>query len=202
MKYTLFFVLILSFWVPLFTQAQYFGEEYWHQGRVELSDGAVHEGQVKYSLKDNIVQFKGEGLVRNYTISELEYFQFHDKMMSLVRHFYVLEYERRKLIFELIYNGRVGLLNREQLIVRYANFGGRFGMATPVTEVQDDYFLLLPSLKIKSLPSSRRAFVDELPDYQNRIDLFIREENIRMRRLEDVVAVLQYYNQLATGQID
>ncbi|MEM6299871.1 MAG: hypothetical protein AAF740_14380, partial [Bacteroidota bacterium] len=107
MKHT-FFILLITFLTPFFAQAQYFAEEYWHDGRVELADGSVQEGRVKYSLKDNIVQFKGEGLVRNYNISELEYFQFYDENMSLVRHFYVLEYERRKLIFELIYNGRVG----------------------------------------------------------------------------------------------
>lgn len=197
-KFLTWFSLFVG--LSLTASAQYFAEEHWHQGRVELNSGEVYEGRLRYELDENLVQFKGEGLVRNFNPTQVEYFQFYDEVNEKVRHFYTLKYERRPQFFELVYNGEIALLNREQLVVRYFNGINRFAMGPgfqTVSEIQDNFYLLFPNLEVRQLPTSRRAFIDELPAYHNKMDLFMKEQKIRLRQPEELIRALDYYDRIA-----
>lgn len=176
---------------------QYFAEEHWHEGRVELTDGQVHRGQLRYQLQENMVQFKSEELVRNFNSAQVEYFQFYDEAQDSIRHFYALEYDQRMQFFELILNGTLTLLNRQELIIRYLNGFGRFGTTMQtISEVNNNFFILFPDSDVRKLPTSKRAFVDELPRYRNQTDDFIRRYRIRLRQTEDLLRTVYFYNRL------
>ncbi|MGF1533992.1 MAG: hypothetical protein ACFCUI_09825 [Bernardetiaceae bacterium] len=191
------FLVSVSTLLPHRLWAQYFAEEHWHEGRVELKDGYKHSGQLRYSLQENLIQFKGENLIRNFNPTDVEYFQFYDEHREQVRHFYALVFEEKPIFFELLFNGAISLLNREKLVVRYMNsFGwGAMGINT-VSELHDQLFLLLPGLVIQPVPNTRRELVDLLPAHQNEIDAYIRDHRIRLRQIGDIVMVLRYYNEI------
>lgn len=179
------------------TQGQYFAEAHWHKGRVELEDGKIHQGQLRYQLQENIVQFKSDDLVRSFNALQVEYFQFYDEAQDSVRHFYALEYDQQMQFFELLLNGALTLLNRQELTVRYVSGFGRFGTAMQtLSEVSNNFFLLSPKNGVQQLPTSRRAFVDELPQHRNQLDDFMQRNRIRLRQTADILHTLRFYNQL------
>jgi hypothetical protein len=88
-------------------------------------DGDTIRGQLKYDLQNNAVQVNTRNVMQTYSARKIHYFEIFDETIDSYRHFYALPYSVQAnyevpLIFEVLYEGQLSLLCREEVVTEAA----------------------------------------------------------------------------------
>ncbi|MDA1269430.1 MAG: hypothetical protein O2829_10150, partial [Bacteroidetes bacterium] len=97
-----------------------FPSQIWHKGTLNLADGSLVKGLVKYDLENNLVQLQEETII-TFSASNVSSFDIFDEIYGGIRKFYSLpfalngEYET-PIFFEVLTQGEhIALLCREYI---------------------------------------------------------------------------------------
>jgi hypothetical protein len=109
-------VLLLIGYTTL--SAQEFASDYWHTGKVVLDSGDTLKGNLKYDLKNDILQVQLEKKLESYTARKVLFFEIFDETVKKYRAFYSLPYStagqyKAPVFFELLAEGKLTVLCRE-----------------------------------------------------------------------------------------
>ena len=173
----------------------------WHKGNIHLADETVVNGEIRYCLDHDIVMLKNEAQTLTLSPVKVEYFVIFDNSLNETRSFYTLPYKGlngyiRKKFFELLYHGKISLLNREEkmMIANHQNFNN---LSDPTEWVLvDKYYVLDEYGEVTYFSGNTKDLLNHMQRHANAILTFIDDHQLDTSRREDLIAVLQYYNTL------
>lgn len=194
-------------------RAQYqFPGDMWHAGSVTLTDGTKLEGNLKYDLPIDALQIIVEEKTLTYPANKIRQFKFFQEDIELNRVFYSMPYVtetgyRRPKLFEVLFNGRTGLLTRESIAVStrrmddpYFRGGYRYnplrGRSVQVRYLDYKFYLISSDGKIVLLGDSKKDVIAAFKKNHSDLRKYIKSNKLKIGVVEDMTDLVKYYNEL------
>lgn len=189
--------------VPLCSYSQEFPFQVWHEGKIVLMNNDTLSGQVKYNVEGNVVQYEKNQQVRAFSSQKVLYFEIFDNIFESFRYFYSLPYYvqpnyRTPILFEVLYEGPLTLLAREYTVeetVQHYGYYYRNHYSTR-TRLAFDYFFLDQTGNIHKYSLKKNDLFEVMRKREDEMKKFIKKNNLRYDRREDLVRAVAYYNAL------
>ena len=195
--------LFLLFGFGVFSSfAQRFSSEMWHQGLVVTADRDTIRGSVKYDMVTNTVLVSRNNVVQTYNSLKLFYVEIYDQLMDNYRQFYAVPYEFKHdyevpVLFELLYEGPLSLLAREQIITQTTSANTAYYGAPIVQEVLDrTYYFLDTQGKIDFFTGRKVDLLTIMREHDDDVKRFIKSNKLRTDDLGDLIRITAFYNSL------
>lgn len=207
-KRYLFFIFLLL--APVFfTSAQDFPSEIWHNGVLVTVDGDTVKGEIKYDLQSDAVQINNRRTIQTFSARKIHYFEIFDETIDSYRHFYALPYRVQAnyevpLLFEVLYEGHLSLLCREEVVTEtapaynsypYSYYGGS-PMNQTRARLKYQYYFVDERNGIKNYNLKKSELYSFFKQHQQEIKKYIKKNNLKHDRMRDLVRVTAYYNAL------
>ncbi|WP_439484002.1 hypothetical protein [Cyclobacterium plantarum] len=208
------FILSCLFMLVTVAGAQEFPSQIWHDGKVYLSSGEVHEGKVKYDLEANIVQVQSN-TVETFSSASISHFEIFDEIYGGIRIFYSLPYAlnsdyKTPIFFELLTEGQeITLLCREFITVDNRNFNtmgmrgmymnpmwGMPMMGRGFNRLDFDFYFLQDQKIYKYSQKKRELLNDFMDDKSSEMKLYMRKNRLSHDKRGDLLRITAYYNQI------
>jgi hypothetical protein len=186
----------------LAVQAQEWPFELWHDGKIVLVSGDTLKGLVKYDLQQDLVQFNAQrgNVVEVYTARKVLFFEIFDTTIDQYRNFFSLPYNattgyRTPVLFELLAEGKMTLLSRENLEYRTYSSPYYFGSYSRQVLVYK-FYLLEENGKINEFIGKKSELLQLMGRKAEEVENFIRQNKLKIEEREDFTKVVTYYNSL------
>ncbi len=200
--FTLLFVLC---WSLSYLQAQdQFPSELWHDGKVVLLSGEELSGKIKYNLEGDLIQVLNNNLISTFSSRKIVYFEIYDETVNRYREFYALPYQVNPnynvpRLFEVLYENTITLLCRETLVQetvpQYSYYYSSSRYYTRL-KLEYEYYFLDGNGEIALYTQKKDELYDILTRDKNKLEEFIKKNNLRYDRQRDLVRITAYYNSL------
>lgn len=184
-------------------KAQKFSSEVWHNGEVILLEGDTLSGRVKYNMESQTLQFSGNGeTIQTFSPRKLISFDIYDEIIGAYRIFYILPYEANgyyttPYIFEVLFTGeRISLLRTESVETVVRNTPYIYGGSYSSIELVYTYYFLKPGGEIREFSGKRSDIYRVMADRSGEIRAYIKDNNLDVDRLRDLMNVCSFYNSL------
>ena len=110
------------------SHAQNFPSEIWHDGFTVLIEGDTLKGKIKYDFVNDLIQIDRRGTLQTYSARKILYFKIRDEMAKNDRIIYSLPYSVHSdyevpILFEILYEGKLTLLSREEIVTKETDYG-------------------------------------------------------------------------------
>ncbi|MGC4022621.1 MAG: hypothetical protein QM734_12075 [Cyclobacteriaceae bacterium] len=191
------FVLV----VPLFSFAQTFPFDVFHEGKVVLENGDTIRGEVKYSLQD-LLQVKHNNRLESFTARKVVFFEVFDQAYKRYRQFYSLPYSptggyKSPVFFELLAEGKITTLTREKIEYRtntspYYSYGGY--SSRPVLVYI--YYLLKENGNIEDFRGNKSDWYELFGNRENEMHDYVKDNKLDFDKKYELKQILDYYNSL------
>lgn len=183
---------------PLFSRAQVWPFELWHEGKIVLTSGDTLKGMVKYDLQQDLVQY----IVNNseaevFTARKVIFFEIFDTSVRQYRRFFALPYAsspgyETPVFFELLEDGKMTLLARE--FVEYRSTGSMYVRGLLV--LSHKFFLMPDDGKIIAFTGKKNQLLNMMGKQGDQVDKFMKTNRLRVEYKEDFTRIVDYYNSL------
>ena len=203
--FCIFYLLFFLFSHQIY--GQNFSKEYWHKGEAYLFNEESVNGSIRYDLdQNNITVRTSDNKLRSYNASQVEQFWIQDELQKRVRYFYALpqvvkDDYRVLYFFELLIEGKITLLCRENFVVKQAGYyspymwGGWVNGGSYIVQ-EDDYFLLDKEGNVVDVEETREAIMDLFGEKKEVMELYLLDHNNKLRNREDLLKTIRYYNEV------
>lgn len=183
--------------------AQEFPFQAWHEGKIVLMNGDTLTGLVKYNVDGNVVQFDNKRQVKAFSSQKVLFFEIFDQIFETYRQFYALPYYvqanyKTPILFEVLHEGTLTLLAREYVVeesVPVYSYYSRHHYSTR-SRLAFDYFFLDREGNIEKYNLKKNDLYDTLKTKEEEIKKFMKKNNLKYDRREDLVRIVAYYNAL------
>ncbi|MCS7003984.1 MAG: hypothetical protein NZM38_01510 [Cytophagales bacterium] len=195
--------LVISFFS---LYAQEFSMTKWHsEGIIDLISGETLYGTLKYDLENNQLFLVNDSLNKTFSPRNATAFQFRDAITGKTRFFFSLEFKNsngqiEKMFFELLFDGKaLSLLSRERILERIEVINNPFFPATRSYRVyflQYDFYVMNQYAEIFYCGNLLNDLLKVLPKQKQEIKNYIKHYKLNTTVPEDMIKIVQYYNQL------
>lgn len=174
----------------------------WTAGRVILRDNTITEiHDINYNTYEDKIIFRDGDVMKAYDPTQVRGFQFVDEAGNKTQEFITGISDRQYNIdpydlMRVIYNGDTKFLARHETI--FVRNSGRDIVTNQRYSEYDEtksYFILKNGKLTKTRLRKRNLFRD-IGDHRQALNDFIKSSDLRMRSEEDVVTLLNYYDQI------
>lgn len=215
MRFALY-ILVFSL-VGTLLQAQEFPSKVFHRGEALMFDGSLKKGMIKYDLEADAILLQDSTKEGIETISaiNLKAFRLLPTQNKPSRLFYVLPFQNetgynRPKIFEVLLEDKFSLVAREYIVVRSRPVNSSFVRMSRFDpfyspHLDDMYrqaylsyylYLVSPEGKVVELGSKKKDILSVFDGYYNELNSYVKDENLKMGSLDDVLQLIKYYNEL------
>ena len=207
MRKSLLFFFLIHLSVIGFTQD--FPSELWHKGKLVLLSEDTIIGKIKYDLKNDLVQVNVRNALQTYSSRKILYFEIFDETIESYRHFYALPYNVQQnykvpLLFEVLYEGELSLLCREEIVTEsvpqynsypYSTYGNS-PYNSSRTKLSYKYYFFDQRGGIQDYNLKKSELYSFFKKHQQQVKQYIKKNNLKHDRMRDLVRVTAYYNAL------
>ncbi|WP_277479163.1 hypothetical protein [Catalinimonas alkaloidigena] len=174
----------------------------WNWGKILLKEGNVLEGEIQHDLDQNVVLLKKEGVVKAFSVYNVNYFKVIDEDRGMIRNFYSMPYEQngheRLMFFELVFEDGFVLFSRESKVAK------KHAQLKKVPYVQDgtydsslvkvsNYYLFMPDGTFQAIHTDFSSIVDSLSlnkEEKKEMRQFILQNDLDLNDRSDFIKVL------------
>lgn len=190
-----FFLLALLL-VSGLSQAQRFSGD-WSAGQVEFRSGTWQMGHLRYNADLRLLELAANGLVQTLPAQKVASFSFYDADENRYRTFVTRPFSPRRGLalptyFELVVDGRVQLLAREQA-QRSALLRHIIGRGS------NEYFLAYPEGDIVPYHGRLDQLYYLLDDHRPEVEFFVNRVNWYKHEDKPIAELVRFYNSLPAG---
>ncbi|MCG8311006.1 MAG: hypothetical protein MI975_26705 [Cytophagales bacterium] len=203
-------LLFLLLQIGSLVHSQDFPSELWHTGKLVLLTEDTIIGKIKYDLQNDAVQINVRNVLQTYSARKILYFEIFDETIDSYRHFYALPYQVQRnyeipLIFEVLYEGHLSLLVREEIVTesvpQYNNYPYHYYGNTPYSNqrrarLNYKYYFLDERGGIQNYNMKKSELLTFFKSHQQQVKQYIKKNNLKHDRMRDLVRVTAYYNAL------
>lgn len=212
-------VLFLAITSALQVEAQEFPSQQWHPGAVHLTNDTYVTGQIKYDLEHDAVQVQVLGKTKTYSSQQVASFKIRPKRQKSSRHFFTLPYVNKTgykspRFFEVVVEGKATLLAREYTTTVSARNNTlrqnrRIGLNDPSNRNLGGYtrtvlahrlYIVNLDGKIHELTGRKKDLFYVLEGHNDDLKKFIKDERIRIDKVNDMARLVGHYNAISTEQ--
>lgn len=183
--------------------AQRFSSEIFHEGFLVTSQKDTLKGDLRYDLETNVLTLVKAGKTMSFSSQKIFYFEIFDKIVKNYRQFYSIPYNvnfdyKIPVFFEVVYEGKLSLLRREQIVVRSVNTSSVYwgGGNVRQTVIEYSYFFLDDRGKITFFTGKKKDLYRFMSKKQNEVRQFIKENRLETDRSSDLVRITAFYNSI------
>jgi hypothetical protein len=192
--------IIIFLFAISFSYAQQFPSELWHDGKIVLESNDTIKGQIKYDLQNDLLQIKEKNRMESFAARKILFFEIFDATVKRYRQFYALPYSpnntyKTPVFFELLCEGKITLLCRENLEYRSVNSNYYYGSYSRLVLV-NKYFLLQTNGNIESFEGSKGDWLTLMETRQVEMKDFIKKNRLEFSEKYELVRIIDYYNSL------
>ena len=183
----------------------------WHQGEIVLTTGEKLQGEVNYT--DELVQCNTNNLIKAFSTSQINYFQFFDPIINVYRTFVPVDFSvaegvKRPAFYELVSEGTITLLRKEKYAYQLANDPYKERDLAYETQrlerfqhdvhmrVQDFEYFYVYNGKFHPLHNFRKEVSPIMVVHETEISRFIEQNSLNPKEAESQVRIIEFYNQL------
>lgn len=204
--------IIVLFFVHLTItgQSQDFPSEMWHNGKLVLLSQDTIIGKIKYDLKNDIIQINIKNALQTYSARKIFYFEIFDETIDSYRHFYSLPYNvqpnyKVPLLFEVLYEGQLSLLCREEVVTEsapqynsypYSSYYGNNSYNQTRTRLSYKYYFFDERGGIQDYNMKKNELLTFFKKHQQQVKQYIKKNNLKPDKMSDLVRLTAYYNAL------
>lgn len=188
--FLLSFILLSGFHL---SQAQRAGSD-WSAGQVTFGSGAWQTGFLRYNADMGLLELKSNGMVQTLPAQKVASFSFFDAADGKYRTFVTRPFGQRRGVelptyFELVVDGRVQLLAREQ--VQRSTLLRRL-----VGRGSNAYFLAYPEGDLVPYRGRLDQLYYLLDDHRPEVEFFVNRVNWYKREEKPIAELVRFYNSL------
>ncbi|MEM6642308.1 MAG: hypothetical protein AAF616_04960 [Bacteroidota bacterium] len=183
--------------------SQRFSSEVFHEGFLVTVAKDTLKGNLKYDLEANILTIVGSGKTISFSSHKVFYFEIFDKILNNYRQFYSIPYTvnfdyKIPVFFEVVYEGKLSLLRREQIVMRSVNTTSAYwgGGNVRQTVLEYSYFFLDSKGSITFFNGKKKDLIRFMSKKQNEVKEFIKENRLETDRSSDLVRITAFYNSI------
>ena len=198
------FVILAGIFLSPNGYSQEYPSEMVHEGKVVLLSEETIEGKIKYDLENDIIQVVVNGSVQTYSARKILYFTIYDESVDMFRTFYSIPYEvqpnyKIPILFEVLYEGTLSLLAREQIVTetvpQYSN-SYRSTINMTRTRLSYEYFFLDKKGDFSRYNLKKYELFDVMKRKEPQIKQYIKKNKLKHDSRRDLVRIVAYYNAL------
>ncbi len=198
-NFAIFIVLLIS--VKSFGQT--FSAEIYHKGFLVTSDQDTVRGDMKYDLETNILLLIKNGKTKSYSSHKVFYFEIYDELQKNYRQFYSIPYNvsyeyKIPIFFELVYEGKLSLLQREAIVQQTSNSSSAYwgGGTVTRTVIIYDYYFLDNEGNIQFFSGKKRDLFIILTKKQTELKRYIKDNKLDTDDIRDLIRITSFYNSI------
>ena len=196
-------LVIILFTLSAVALGQRFSSEVFHKGFLVTSQKDTLQGSIKYDLEANVLTVVGKGKTKSFSSQKVFYFEIFDEILENYRQFYSIPYNvnfdyKIPVFFEVVYEGKLSLLRREQIVVRSVNNTNAYwgGGSVRQTVIEYSYFFLDDKGKITFFNGKKKDLFRFMSKKQTEVKQFIKENRLETDRSSDLVRITAFYNSI------
>jgi len=183
--------------------SQRFSSEVFHEGFLVTTQKDTLKGNLKYDLEANVLTIFGGGKTISFSSHKVFYFEIFDHILNNYRQFYSIPFNvnfdyKIPVFFEVIYEGKLSLLRREQIVVRAVNATSAYwgGGNIRQTVIEYSYYFLDDKGKINFFSGRKKDLFRFMAKKQTEVKQFIKENRLETDRSSDLVRITAFYNSI------
>lgn len=185
--------------------AQQFPSELWYDGRVVLMEDDTVKGKIKYDFEMDMVQVTSANTVKTFSARKILYFEIYDSNTGSYRRFYSLPYKveptyKTPIIFEVLYEGKLSLLCREEIVTEsvptYSYYGYRQPMYASRTRLEYVYYFLDKKGEIERYLMKKPELIAFMKDKASQVKQYMKKHKLKHDDRNDLFRIVAYYNAL------
>ncbi|MFY0598717.1 MAG: hypothetical protein JXR03_03525 [Cyclobacteriaceae bacterium] len=197
----IFTLCLLLLIVSTYVQAQKFSSEEWHKGFIVTTNKDTIRGSVKYSIETNTILVLRNGVIQTFSSQKIFYVEIFDKLVENYRQFYTIPYNiksdyKSPVLFELLYEGPLSLLAREQIVTETVNSVDIYGPSYSQTVLKHSYFFLDTKGKIQYYSGRKADLLIIMSKKESQVKSFIKKNKLDTNDLRDIIRITAFYNSL------
>lgn len=205
-------VLVLFIHISFIVLAQDFPSELWHKGKLVLLSEDTITGKLKYDFENNIVQIEIRNVLQTYSARKILYFEIFDETIESYRYFYALHYNVQAnyqipLIFEVLFEGQLSLLCREEVVTEsipqhssYPYNNSYYGRSPYNNQsrarLSYKYYFLDDRGAIQNYNMKKNELLSFFKKRQQQVKQYMKKNNLKHDKMRDLVRLTAYYNAL------
>jgi hypothetical protein len=175
-----------------------------HEGELVLLNGDTLKGQIKYDLKNDLIQMVINETVQTYSARKILYFSIYDKTVDMHRNFYSIPFEvqpnyKIPILFEVLYEGKLSLLAREAIVtetVPQYSYMYRSSVNMTRTKLDYEYYFLDEKGKFVKYNNKKFEILEVMKRKEPQIKQYIKKNKLKIDSRRDLVRITAYYNAL------
>lgn len=181
-------------------QAQQFAFEYWHPGKIVIEGGDTLQGQIKYTMENDLLQIQVNRQMETLSARKVLFFEIMDKTVQRYRQFYSLPYAtsgqyKAPVFFELLTEGKLTLLCREALEYRTYSSFYFYGSNTRLVLVYK-YFLLDEKGDITEFKGKKNEWIQLMDDHAEEVQRYSKVNRLDFDDKYELIKIVRFYNSL------
>lgn len=183
--------------------SQRFSSEVFHDGFMVTAEKDTLKGEIKYDLEANILTIIYKKKTKTFSSHKVFYFELFDQVLNNYRQFYSIPYNvnfdyKIPVFFEVVYEGRLSLLRREQIITQNINTTSAYwgGGTTSQLVIRYTYYFLDEKGNITYYNGRKKELLRYMADKQSDVKQFIKQNKLDTDEMADLVRITAFYNSI------
>lgn len=197
------FLIVLLILSGISGIAQQFSSEVFHEGFLVTTEKDTLKGSLRYDLQANVLTLVGMGKTRSFSSQKVFYFEIFDSMLDNYRQFYSIPYNvnfdyKIPVFFEVVYEGKLSLLRREQIVVQAVNTSSAYWGGGTVRQnvIEYSYYFLDDKGKITFFNGRKKELLQYMSKKQSEVKQFIKQNRLDTNKSSDLVRITAFYNSI------
>jgi len=195
--------ILVLFTIHGIVLGQQFPSDYWHTGKLVITEGDTLRGSIKYDYSRDLVQIEVENHIYTFGAKKILFFEIFDVTVDSYREFYSVPFDvspgyKAPILFEVLYEGRLTLLCRESVAQQTSNYNNYYwsGGAYTRNVLEYHYYFLTPDGNIIEFTEKKKDLLDLMKDRAREIKSYIKTYNLKVDKRGDLARITAYYNSL------
>ncbi|MEJ7645412.1 MAG: hypothetical protein WKF87_12520 [Chryseolinea sp.] len=181
--------------------AQEWPSEVWHEGKIVLLEGDTLNGEIKYDLKQDLIQYNlPNQRTEAFSARKVLFFEIFDNSVRKYRQFFALPYTnttryKATVFFELLVEGKLTLLARES--IEYKTYSSPYFLGSYSRQVLvNKYFFMDNDGNISAFEGNKGDLLNLMGNKSDDVEKYIKSNRLKTDDKYDFARIVAYYNSI------
>jgi len=183
---------------------QDFPSRMWHKGKLVISDQDTVAGELMYDLERNVVQVNVGEQIFTFGAKKIVFFEIFDVTVDAYRQFYSIPFEvsrgyKTDVLFEVVIEGKMSLLCREEIVKRSPRYD-RYTWSAQNYFTRNilvyDYYFLTPYGILVKYSMKKKDLLIIMEDHATRVKQYMKAYRLKTDQKADLARITAFYNSL------
>ena len=192
-------ILVVLFWSLSICGFSQFSSKVWHHGWLVVKKGDTLEGQIKYNMEVETIQFLKSDKIRAFSPKKVTYFRIFDNITENFRQFYTIPYALRgnyktPTIFELLYEGKLSFLRREAIVQETVS--SIYSQPIVTTKVKYTFYFVDDKGYIQYFSGRKSDLFSIMGKNRSELKDYIKSNKLKVNKVQDLITITAFYNSI------